>query len=435
MKQTERIAVPGQAGDEMYGLVRRLYPICRSITGDGVRETLGILRERLPIEVHEIRSGTQVYDWTVPKEWNIRDAYIMDDRGRKVVDFRNSNLHVLNYSVPVRARVSNEELKSHLFSLPDRPDWIPYRTSYYSENWGFCVSHNQYLQLTDPAYEVVIDSELKDGHLTYGEYYKRGESEDEVLFSCHVCHPSLCNDNLSGIALATQLARWLSGRDTRYSYRFLFIPGTIGSIAWLCLNEAQVRHIRHGLVIVCVGDDGGFTYKKSRRGDSEIDRVVLNILKHSGRPYKVVDFYPYGYDERQYCSPGFDLAVGSLSRTTHGEYPEYHTSADDLSLVKPANLAESFDIYRRVVEALEQNRSYLNLNPRCEPQLGKRGLYGNVGAETGRPVGTMTLLWLLNLSDGEHSLLDISERSGVPVDELAVAADALLKAGLLSRLG
>lgn len=419
----------------MYGLVRRLYPICRSITGDGVRETLGILRERLPIEVHEIRSGTQVYDWTVPKEWNIRDAYIMDDRGRKVVDFRNSNLHVLNYSVPVRARVSNEELKSHLFSLPDRPDWIPYRTSYYSENWGFCVSHNQYLQLTDPAYEVVIDSELKDGHLTYGEYYKRGESEDEVLFSCHVCHPSLCNDNLSGIALATQLARWLSGRDTRYSYRFLFIPGTIGSIAWLCLNEAQVRHIRHGLVIVCVGDDGGFTYKKSRRGDSEIDRVVLNILKHSGRPYKVVDFYPYGYDERQYCSPGFDLAVGSLSRTTHGEYPEYHTSADDLSLVKPANLAESFDIYRRVVEALEQNRSYLNLNPRCEPQLGKRGLYGNVGAETGRPVGTMTLLWLLNLSDGEHSLLDISERSGVPVDELAVAADALLKAGLLSRLG
>lgn len=434
MIETDIAADPQQVGVEMYGLVRRLYPICRSITGDGIRETLGILREQLPLAIHEVRTGTQVFDWTVPKEWNIRDAYVMDTRGRKVVDFGNSNLHVLNYSSPIRARVSNGELKKHLFSLPDRPDWIPYRTSYYSENWGFCVSHNQYLELTDPEYEVVIDSELKDGHMTYGEYFKRGVSEEEVLFSCHVCHPSLCNDNLSGIALTMQLARWLSGRETRYSYRFLFIPGTIGSIAWLCLNEAKVRHIRHGLVVVCVGDDGNFTYKKSRRGDSEIDRVVLNILRHSGQPYKVIDFYPYGYDERQYCSPGFNLAVGSLSRTTHGEYPEYHTSADDLSFVKPANLADSFDKYRQVVEALEQNHSYLNRNPNCEPQLGKRGLYGTIGAETSKPVSTMTMLWMLNLSDGVNSLLDISERSGIALDELAVAADALVKAGLLSRL-
>ncbi|MCC6208466.1 MAG: DUF4910 domain-containing protein [Gammaproteobacteria bacterium] len=420
-------------GDEMYDLARRLFPICRSITGDGVRETLGALRERLPIEIHEVKTGTQVFDWTVPKEWNIRDAYILDCRGQKVIDFRNSNLHVLNYSVPIRARVSNEELKKHLFSLPDRPDWIPYRTSYYSENWGFCVSHNQYLTLTEPEYDVVIDSELKDGHMTYGEYYKPGASKEEVLFSCHVCHPSLCNDNLSGIALTVQLARWLSGRDTRYSYRFLFIPGTIGSITWLSLNESKVDRIKHGLVVVCVGDDGDFTYKKSRRGDSEIDRIVLNVLKSSGRPHKVIDFYPYGYDERQYCSPGFNLAVGSLSRTTHGEYPEYHTSADDLSFVKPVNLADSFDKYCQIIDALESNYSYRNLSPKCEPQLGKRGLYGGIGAEDKKPVKTMTLLWVLNLSDGAHSLLDISERSGVPMDEVAAAADALAGAGLLAR--
>ncbi len=421
-------------GDDMYDLARRLFPICRSITGDGVRDTLGILRERLPIEIHEVKTGTQVFDWTVPKEWNIRDAYILDSRGQKVIDFRNSNLHVLNYSVPIRARVSNEDLKKHLFSLPDRPDWIPYRTSYYSENWGFCVSHNQYLTLTEPEYDVVIDSELKDGHMTYGEYYKPGASEEEVLFSCHVCHPSLCNDNLSGIALTVQLARWLSERDTRYSYRFLFIPGTIGSITWLSLNESKVDRIKHGLVVVCVGDDGDFTYKKSRRGDSEIDRIVLNVLKSSGRPCKVIDFYPYGYDERQYCSPGFNLAVGSLSRTTHGEYPEYHTSADDLTFVKPANLSDSFDKYCRIIDALESNHSYRNLSPKCEPQLGKRGLYGGIGAEDKKPVKTMTLLWVLNLSDGAHSLLDISERSGVPIDEVAAAAAALAGAGLLARV-
>lgn len=421
-------------GEEMYELIRRLFPICRSITGDGVRETLGILRERLPIEIHEVKTGTQVFDWTVPREWNIRDAYIMDSHGRKVVDFHDNNLHVLNYSAPIRARVPLEELRKHLFSLPDRPDWIPYRTSYYSENWGFCVSHRQYLQLTEPEYEVVIDSELKDGHMTYGEYYKPGRSTEEILFSCHVCHPSLCNDNLSGIALAVQLARRMSDMDTRYSYRFLFIPGTIGSIAWLSLNEVKAERIRHGLVVVCVGDDGNLTYKKSRRGDTEIDRVVLNVLKSAGKPYKVIDFYPYGYDERQYCSPGFNLAVGSLSRTTHGEYPEYHTSADNLSFVKPANLVDSFDKYCQVVDALEHNYTYVNLSPKCEPQLGKRGLYGGIGAEDKKPVSTMTLLWVLNLSDGANSLLDISERSGVSFDEVAAAAAALTGAGLLARV-
>ncbi len=417
----------------MYRLIEKLYPICRSITGNGVRDSLKAIGELIPIDTHEVKSGTKVFDWTVPKEWNIKDAYIKNGAGEKIIDFKDNNLHVLNYSIPISKKVSNEELKKHLFTLPEHPDWIPYRTSYYNENWGFCMSHNQYATLTDSEYQVVIDSELKDGHLTYGEFYKKGDLEDEILFSCHICHPSLCNDNLSGIALATYLAKFLSNQTTHYSYRFLFIPGTIGSITWLNLNEPKIKHIKGGLVIVCVGDDGQFTYKKSRQGNSEIDRVVLNILENTESSHKVIDFYPYGYDERQYCSPGFNLHVGSLSRTTHGEYPEYHTSADNLSFVKPQNLLESLNKYLLVVDALENNFSYLNMNPKCEPQLGKRGLYGNIGAGDKQPVDTMTLLWVLNLSDGENSLLDISERAGVSFDEVKRAAHALHDSGLLER--
>ena len=424
----------GDLGEEMYQLIEELYPICRSITGNGVRETLHKIRSIIPVEIHEVKSGTKVFDWTVPKEWNISDAYIKNASGEKVVDFSNNNLHVLNYSIPVRKKASLDELKKHIFTLPDKPDWIPYRTTYYNENWGFCITHKQYGNLTDPEYEVVIDSELRDGHMTYGEYYKKGQHRDEILFSCHICHPSLCNDNLSGIALATYLAKSLERRKTRYSYRFLFIPGTIGSITWLSLNEAKVKNIKHGLVIVCVGDDGRFTYKKSRRGDAEIDRVVINILANTEDTYEVVDFTPYGYDERQYCSPGFNLPVGSLSRTTHARYPEYHTSADDLSFVKPKNLVESRDKYLMVIDTLENNYTYLNQNPKCEPQLGKRGLYGGIGAENKKPIDTMAILWVLNLSDGNHSLLDISERSGISFGEIKSAAQALADGGLLTRV-
>ncbi len=421
-----------QTGEEMYQLISELYPICRSITGDGVRQTLAAYKRLIPLEVHEVPSGTAIFDWTVPKEWNIRDAYIADLRGERVVDFRKSNLHVLNYSTPVRARMALKDLRPHLFTLPDKPEWIPYRTSYYKENWGFCLSQNHLDAMQDEEYEVVIDSSLEPGSLTYGEYFVQGETDDEVLISCHVCHPSLCNDNLSGNAVAIWLARALQQQQNlRYSYRFLFIPGTIGSITWLSRNEAAASRIRHGLVVVCVGDGGRFSYKTSRRGDALIDRAVKHVLKSEQGEYNLIDFYPYGYDERQYCSPGFNLAVGSLSRSTHGTFPEYHTSADNLSFISPRNLSESLEVYTKVLDVLENDRGYVNQNPKCEPQLGKRGLYSNVGAATHRAFNEMALLWVLNLSDGAHGLLDIAERSGMTFEAIKRAAEALLKCGLL----
>jgi len=421
-------------GGQMYDLIKELYPVCRSITGNGVRYTLERIAQRIPLTVHEVPSGTPVFDWAVPREWNIEDAYIVTPTGEKIAEFKANNLHVLNYSVPVHKKVMLDELRKHLFSLPAHPDWIPYRTSYYKENWGFCITHNQLESLPDGEYEVFIDSTLEPGHLTYGELFIPGKTDEEVLLSCHVCHPSLCNDNLSGIALTTQLADYLRGRRSRYSYRFLFIPGTIGSITWLALNEARASNIRHGFVVTCVGDGGPFTYKKSRRGTAEIDRAVLHVLRHSRQGFREVDFYPYGYDERQYCSPGFDLAVGSLSRSSHGQYPEYHTSADNLELVKPEYLAESLQTFTDVIDVLENNRTYLNLNPKCEPQLGKRGLYSNVGATAGSKLKEMALLWVLNLSDGQHDLLQIAERSGEPFAEIRDAARALQRCELLKEL-
>ena len=310
-----------KVSQEMYSLIAELYPICRSITGNGVRQTLHRLKDFIPLTIREVSSGTRVFDWAVPKEWNIRDAYIKDSKGEKIIDFQKSNLHVISYSIPVRKRVSLSELKGHLFTLPDHPDWIPYRTSYYKEDWGFCLTHNQFLALEEEDYEVCIDASLEDGHLTYGDYYIRGATEDEFLISCHICHPSLCNDNLSGIALVTHLAKSLMELSLRYSYRFLFIPGTIGSITWLALNEGKTSRIKHGLVAACLGDSGKSTYKKSRQDKAEIDRVVMYVLKETGLPYEIIDFFPYGYDERQYCSPGFNLPVGCLMRTPHGRYP------------------------------------------------------------------------------------------------------------------
>jgi aminopeptidase-like protein len=424
------------AGRKMHELMSDLYPLCRSITGEGVRQTLAILQRYIPLEIHEVPSGTKVFDWTIPKEWNIRDAYVKDAHGKRIIDFHQSNLHVVSYSIPVNMKVSLEELRKHLFSLPDRPDWIPYRTSYYNETWGFCLSHRQLEALTEREYEVCIDATLDEGHLTYGEYVIPGESSDEVLISCHVCHPSLCNDNLSGIAVATFLAAQLTrSPKPRYTYRFLFIPGTIGSITWLARNETHVQRIKHGLVVTCVGDGGRFTYKKSRQSNAEIDRVALHVLKQSGYPYVSEDFFPYGYDERQYCSPGFNLPVGCLMRSPHGSFPEYHTSADNLDFVRPENLETSLDAYRQVIEVLEGNCSYLNLNPKCEPQLGRRGLYNAVGANSHQKLDQMALLWVLNLSDGAHSLLDISEAANQPFREVKRAADALERVGLLRKVG
>ena len=427
-----KVAEHADAGGQMHDLIRELYPICRSITGNGVRETLRRVGGHVPLEVREVPTGTRVFDWTVPKEWNVRDAYVMDPDGRKVIDFRNSSLHVLNYSVPVRKKVPLAELHEHLFTLPDHPDWIPYKTSYYQERWGFCLSHNQLRGMREGSYEVVIDASLEAGHLTYGEYYIPGTSQDEVLISCHICHPSLCNDNLSGIALSTFLAKHLRGRPLRYSYRFIFIPGTIGAIAWLALNEGTVGRIKHGLVVSNVGDSGKMHYKKSRRGDAEIDRAAGHVLRHSGSPYEIEDFSPYGYDERQFCSPGFNLPVGSLTRTPYGRYPQYHTSADDLGLVQPGYLADSLMTYLSVLDVLESNRRYLNQNPKCEPQLGKRGLYRTMGGNVESKEAEVAMLWVLNLSDGSHSLLDIAERSKLAFPAVRAAAGALEKAGLLT---
>ncbi|BAZ22026.1 hypothetical protein NIES4073_29070 [Kalymmatonema gypsitolerans NIES-4073] len=424
---------PNEVSQEMYQLISELYPICRSITGNGFRETLHWIKKHIELTQHEVPTGTQVFDWTVPKEWNIKDAYVKNSKGERIIDFNKSNLHVVNYSVPVKQKIHLEELKKHLFTLSDRPDWIPYRTSYYKESWGFCLSHKQFLELQDEEYQVCIDSSLEDGHLTYGEYYLKGEKPDEVLISCHACHPSLCNDNLSGIAIATFLAKYLSQINLSYSYRFIFIPGTIGSITWLSLNENQVHKIKHGLVLTCLGDPGKSTYKKSRRGDAEIDKAVTHVLKHSGKDSEIIDFFPYGYDERQFCSPGFNLPVGCFMRTPHSCYPEYHTSADNLDLVQTEYLADSFSKCLSVLHILENNKKYLNQNPKCEPQLGKRGLYGAIGGQTDTKMREMAMLWVLNLSDGNHSLLDIADRSGMSFDSINQAADALLKHDLLQE--
>jgi aminopeptidase-like protein len=418
-------------GEEMYELVRELYPLCRSITGNGVRSTLRIVEKRIPVTTHEIPTGTQVLDWTIPKEWNIKGAYIKNSRGETVVDFANSNLHVVGYSVPIRTRLSLEELKKHIFTLPEHPDWIPFRTSYYKETWGFCLKHNQLKELADEEYEVCIDSSLEDGFLTYGEYLLRGDIAEEVLIACHVCHPSLANDNCSGIALATTLAKYLRQISRLYTYRFLFIPSTIGSISWLSLNEAGLSNIKHGLVIACVGDSGRLNYKKTRRGDAEIDKAVSHTLKHSGQDHEVLNFSPYGYDERQFCSPGFNLPVGCFMRTPHGHFPEYHTSADDLEFVRPQHLADSLMHCIAAISVLENNKTCINQSPKGEPQLGRRGLY------RGYPQGgidDLALLWVLNLSDGNYALLDIAERAGIAFGTIRKAAAALLGSDLLKDL-
>lgn len=421
----------GSRGEDMHRLIVELFPICRSITGNGVRQTLRILQGHIPLEMREVPTGTKVFDWTVPKEWNIHDAFIKNSKGEKVVDFSKSNLHVVNYSVPVQQHMALSELKEHLFTIPGHPDWIPYRTSYYKESWGFCLSQRQLEALNEDEYEVCIDSTLENGHLTYGEYFLPGESLHEILISCHTCHPSLCNDNLSGIALAVSLAKHLRSLPRHYSYRFLFIPGTIGAITWLALNEDKFPYIKHGLVLSGVGDAGKLHYKKTRHGCAEIDRAAAHVLRHSGYPYEVLEFSPYGYDERQYCSPGINLAVGRLSRTPHGTFPEYHTSADNLEFVHPEKLGESFGACVEILSVLENNGTFVNQNPKCEPQLGKRGLYRVIGGEPDAGLSEMAMLWVLNLSDGGHTLLDIAERAGIRFELIHRAAWALREHQLL----
>jgi len=420
------------SGPAMYGLVEELYPICRSITGDGVRKTLEILSRHVPLTVREVPSGTSVLDWTVPKEWNIRDAWIADASGARVVDFRKSNLHVVNYSVPVRTRLPLAKLRRHLHALPDKPDLIPYRTSYYEETWGFCLTQRQLDALPDGDYEVCIDSTLEPGSLTYGEFVLPGASDDELLISTHVCHPSLCDDNLTGIAVSVSLARALAAMpERRLSVRFLYAPGTIGAITWLAQNGDGARRIKHGLTLTCLGDGHPFTYKKTVDGGAEIDRAAAHVLATSRLPHSVIDFFPYGYDERQYNSPGYRLPVGSLMRGRHGQFPEYHTSGDNLSFVSAERMTESLNVMHDIAHVLLGNAKYMNLAPYGEPQLGKRGLYRAIGG-TSIPDLQMALLWVLNLSDGRRSLLDIAERSHMSFRSVRAAADVLVQHALLA---
>lgn len=425
-------AISAPTSEELYALVQRLYPICRSITGQGVRQTLDILSELIPLARSEVPSGTVVLDWTVPKEWNIRDAYIKDNAGNRVVDFRAHNLHVVNYSVPVQQRMSLGELRPHLHALPDQPELIPYRTSYYAESWGFCLSQHALDALAEGDYEVSIDSSLEPGALSYGEFVVPGQSDDEVLISTHVCHPSLCDDNLSGVAISVYLARELARRRPRYTHRFLYAPGTIGAITWLAQNRATAGRIKHGLTLTCLGDAHPFTYKRSVGGAADIDRAAALVLATRGDSSQVIDFFPYGYDERQYNSPGFRLPVGSLMRGRHGQFPEYHTSADNLDFVSGDRLLESYRVLADILQLLDENRTYQNLEPWGEPQLGKRGLYRALGGNT-IPDLQLAMLWMLNLSDGEHCLLDIVERSKLAPHALLSAARLLREHGLIAE--
>jgi aminopeptidase-like protein len=419
-------------GRDAYELMRRLFPLCRSLTGGGVTATFDLLEEEIPITRSELPSGARVFDWIVPDEWNIRDAYVATADGTRVVDFQRSSLHVVSYSEPVRATLPLEALRERLHTLPDQPDVVPYRTSYYERTWGFCLSHNQLLELEPGDYEVVIDSTLEPGHLSYAELQIEGEGEGEVLLSTYVCHPSLANDNLSGIAVATMLAKLLLERRLRHTYRFLFAPGTIGPLAWLHQNRDGLDRVQHGLTLSCIGDGGNLTYKRSRQEDADIDRAVETVLRDSGAPHRVLPWEPWGGDERQFCSPGFDLPVGTLMRTPHGEFAGYHTSADGLERIRPESLAEAVQMCLEVVEVLESNRRCTNLSPYGEPQLGRRGLYRSAGGAVATPDDERALLWVLNQSDGRSTLLDVARSSGLRYPVVRRAAERLEAAGLLA---
>ena len=423
--------IDDQVQNEIYSFIKELFPLCRSITGEGTSKTLQKIQKKIPIEIKEIPSGTKVFDWEVPKEWNIRDAYIKSSDGKKIVDFQQSNLHVINYSSPVQKELSLNQLKPHLHSIPDYPEWIPYKTTYYKEDWGFCLSHNLLQSLRDDNYKVVIDSEIQDGYLNYGELYIPGKTKEEILISTHICHPSMCNDNLSGISVNTFLARNVLKKENYYSYRFLFIPATIGAIAWLALNEDKLKFIKYGVVTALLGDQGEFNYKKSKAENSSINRIFEFLLSDKKYYGNIREFEPYGYDERQFCSPGINLPVGRLTRTPNKEFPEYHTSADNLDFIKSEKLFESYKLLVESLQLIEDNKYFINQNPKCEPQLGKRGIYNSVAGNIKEI--ELAMLWVLNYSDGENDLLEISKKSKIKFEIIKKATDILLEHKLIKE--
>jgi len=421
------------AGAAVHELAAELFPLPRSLTGDGVRETLRLVAEQVPLELTEVATGTPIFDWAVPREWNVRGAWIADSNGRRIVDFDASNLHLLGYSAPIRKTMSGAELQEHLHSLPGEPERIPYRTAYWADAWGFCVTERQRDEIApEERYDVVIDASLQAGSLTYGEAVLPGESEEEVLLSTYVCHPSLANDNVSGIAVLAMLGRHLADRPLRRTHRLLFSPGTLGPLTWLSRNLERLDRIHAGLVVACVGDRGPLRYKQSRHGEAAVDRAAAYVLETRADAI-VGEFVPWGGDERQFCSPGFDLPVGALTRTPHGHFPEYHSSADDLDLIDAASLGDSLAAALEILDVLERDRVYRSRNPYGEPQLGRRGLYREVsaGAPRAEETAQRALLWVLNQADGTNSLLDVAERAGLPFAVIAAAADALVGADLL----
>ena len=453
----EKIIKKIKVQDESYSLMEDLYPICRSITGNGVRKTLKILKKKINLKIFEIPSGTKAFDWNVPLEWNIRDAYVKNLKGERIIDFKKSNIHVLNYSIPINKKVTQKELIHHLHTLPNKPNSIPYTTSYYKKNWGFCVAHSQLKSINDDHYYVKIDSSLKQGSLTYGEFYKKGKTSKEILISTYVCHPSLCNDNLSGIVISTLLAKIISKIDTYFSYRFLFIPETIGAITWLSKNEKKLSKIKGGLVITCAGDSGNFTYKKTKHGNSYLDKVVIEVFKKSKRKTRVKDFFPYGSDERQFSSPGINLPIGVFMRTPYYEFKQYHTADDDLNFVKKSALNESLIMLLKIISNLDAKKiteeenereiisdykpnTFLNLNPKCEPQLGRRNLYREISnsrfvdKKNSQNLIEISIFWILSFSDGSHSLKDIAKKSNLPLKLLEKSSKLLIKKHLLKRL-
>ncbi|HEY9759827.1 MAG TPA: DUF4910 domain-containing protein [Oculatellaceae cyanobacterium] len=415
----------------------RLWPILRSITGEGVRQTHRILNELVPLQTFEIPSGTEVFDWTIPKEWVVREAYVIAPDGRRILDIAENNLHIVGYSTPFRGKVALSELVEHLYSLPDLPDAIPWITSVYSPRWGFCCSHSFKESLPEGQYEVVIDTDLIDGSLTLSEALLPGVSDEEVLISTYTCHPSMANNELSGPLVAALLYEQLAQiPERRLTYRFVFLPETVGSIAYLAKRGDILKSkMVAGYVVTCAGDPGPFTYQYSRRGNTLADRAAEVVLKQLGDSrVNFMPFRPTGSDERQYCSPGFNLPVGSIMRTMYGCYKEYHTSLDNRDFISFDAIEESVKIYLEVCEALEANRTYLNVKPYGEPQLGKRGLYPTIS--TGNAAAFVNaLLWFLNFSDGEHDLLSIAERSGIGVKLLAEVASRCLEQGLVEVVG
>lgn len=420
-------------GRNMYELAGKLFPICRSITGNGFRQSLEMIREIVPeILVFEVPSGTAVYDWTVPKEWNIRGGWIKNMQGETIIDFNDCNLHVMGYSIPIHQTLSREELSEHVYTQPEQPEWIPYVTSYYKERWGFCMSERQKQALTDAEYEVYIDSTLEDGFLTYGELVLPGETDDEIFFSTYLCHPSMANNELSGPCVQTELIKYLKSLShRRYTYRFVFIPETIGSITYLSRNlEALQQHVKAGFVLSCVGDNRTYSMVSTKYEDTLADRVLNNVLKFHYPDYIRYSFMKRASDERQYGSAGVDLPVCAFCRSKYHEYPEYHTSADNMDLISPEGLSGAYEVMVKVINALENNYFY-QMQCKCEPQLGKRGLYPTV-SQKGTKGDARYMQDFIAYADGRNDLIGISNILDIPVDKLIPIKDQLMEHHLLA---